>query len=81
MFFISKDGLQLDSTLGFFFIISDISPIASIASFKENQDWLVTFKKEGKATKAITITNKQKRQQLKPSLQVIMSELFMKAKL
>lgn len=37
----------MDSVLGFFFIIADISPIASSASLKENRDWPVTFKKEG----------------------------------
>lgn len=45
--------------LGFFFFISDISPIASSASLKENQDWPRTFKKEGEITTAIKTTNKK----------------------
>lgn len=70
MFFISKDGLQLDSMLGFFFIISDTSPIASSASLKENQDWPRTFKREGKITTAAatTKTTEQKSQQLKGNI-------------
>ena len=46
--------------LGFFFIISDISPIASNTSLKENQDWPIIFlKKEGELKTAITTTNKK----------------------
>lgn len=46
--------------IGFFFIISDISPIASNASLKENQDWpIIFFKKEGELTTAVTTTNKK----------------------
>ena len=46
--------------LGFFFIISDSSSIASNASLKENQDWpIFFFKKEGELTTAVTTTNKK----------------------
>ena len=45
--------------LGFFFIISDSSSIASNASLKENQDWpIFFFKKEGELTTAVTTTKK-----------------------
>jgi hypothetical protein len=63
MFFISKDEFQLDSTLGFFFIIFDISSIASRASLKENQDSSVTFTREG--NNSSNNNNKQKRPQQK----------------